>query len=186
MALPIPAPSSGSFRPPKSNMITNKTSSTLPIPKPYIQSLPSYFSLLSEQVFDFVDELQEFLRLPVLVERLLMLEPALPYLHPRGVMPVALRISPVSTGPGAVFFILLPAGFAETVWSGKLGVLFGLGVYLGPTLRALHRAPGTMKDLPQGFDLAPRTASLRSDLNFSTFLPNSMMSAILPLISWRF
>jgi len=117
--------------------------------------LPPYFSLPSEQVFDFIDELKEFLRLPVLVERLLMLEPALPYRHPRGVMPVAVRVSPVSTDPGAVFFVLQPAGLAETVWSGKLGEFFGLGVYLGPTLRALHHTPGTLKDLPQRFDLAP-------------------------------
>jgi hypothetical protein len=117
--------------------------------------MPSYFSLLSEQVFDFIDELKEFLRLPVPVERLLMLEPGLPYLHPRGVMPVTVRISPVSAGPGAVFFVLLPAALAETVWSGKLGVFFGLGVYLSSTLRAPHHTLGTLKDLSQGFDLAP-------------------------------
>jgi len=115
---------------------------------------PSYFILLSEQVFDFIDELKEFLRLPVPGKRLLMLAPCLPCLHPPGVMPVTVRISPVSAGPGAVFFVLLPAAIAETVWSGKLGVFFCLGFYLSSTLSAPNHTLGTLKDLSQGFDLA--------------------------------
>jgi hypothetical protein len=131
-----------------------------------IRKSKEFVSLFLEQVFDFVQELKEFLRLPVPVERFLMLEPGLPYLHPRGIMPVTVAIGLVSADPGAVFFVLLPAGLAKTVWSGKPGAFLGLRIYMSPALRAFHHAPGTLKNLPQGFDLAlaDRRLALRPEL----------------------
>jgi hypothetical protein len=120
---------------------------------PFNINLASGLMATSQQLLNFLEELEKFLGLPILVQALLLFEPTSPDLHPGIVMPVILGLGLIACLSLLEFLVFLTTIAAERVRSALRGSPRGFHVQLGAALRAFQEAASTLKNLLQSVDL---------------------------------
>jgi hypothetical protein len=109
---------------------------------------------IAQQLFHFLKQLQEFLGLPVFVQTSLLVQPALPDVHPGIIMPVVPGVGIGACLPLFEFLILFVARSAERVGRCRPGIGVRFHIYLRTALGTFQQTTGTLKDLLKSVNLA--------------------------------